>query len=113
MPISKLPCILAVANLLAHNNITISYYVHVNSQQLNSNVASKWASKQLWVYHLFCCVMVHFTYIIFTSFEIISSIEEHMKAFDICTICFVMYVGSYTYSIPEVILKKYMLNVKA
>ena len=53
--ISKLHFILAVANLLAHNNITISYYVQVNSLRLKSSVASKWASKHLWEYHLFCC----------------------------------------------------------
>ena len=32
--------------LLAHNNK--SYYGQVNSLQLRSNVASKWASKHLW-----------------------------------------------------------------
>ena len=31
LPISKLHFILAVANLLAHNNITISYYGQVNT----------------------------------------------------------------------------------
>ena len=40
--------ILAVANLLAHNNITISYYVEVNSLRLKSSVTSKWASKHHW-----------------------------------------------------------------
>ena len=30
LPISKVHSILAVANLLAHNNMTISYYVQVN-----------------------------------------------------------------------------------
>ena len=43
--ISKLNSILAVANLLAHNNIsyiTISCYVQVNSLRLKSNLASKW-----------------------------------------------------------------------
>ena len=38
---------LTVASLLAHNNITISYYGQVNSQRLKSKVASKWASKHL------------------------------------------------------------------
>ena len=47
LPISKLHSILAETNLLAHNNITISYYVQVNSQRLKSTVASKWASKHL------------------------------------------------------------------
>ena len=47
LPISKLHSILAVANLLAHNNITISYYVQVNSLRLKSSVASKWARKNL------------------------------------------------------------------
>ena len=42
--ISKLHSILAVANLIAHNNITISYFVQVNSLRLKSSVASKWAS---------------------------------------------------------------------
>ena len=56
LPISKLHSILAVANLLTYyNNVTISYYVHVNSLRLNSNVVSKWASKHLWGYHLFSC----------------------------------------------------------
>ena len=56
LPISKLHSILAVANLLAHNNITIyiSYYGKVNSLQLKSKVVLKWASKHLWRYHLFC-----------------------------------------------------------
>ena len=40
--------ILSVANLLAHNNITISYYMQVNSLRLNLSVASKWARKHLW-----------------------------------------------------------------
>ena len=31
LPISKLHSVLALANLFAHNNITISYYVQVNS----------------------------------------------------------------------------------
>ena len=44
LPISKLYSILAVANLLAHNNITICYYLQVNSLRLKSNLASKWAS---------------------------------------------------------------------
>ena len=48
LPISKLHAKLAVANLLAHNNITISYYMQVNSLRLKSSVASKWASKHLW-----------------------------------------------------------------
>ena len=39
--ISKLHSILAIANLLAHNNIPISYYVQVYSLRLKSNVASK------------------------------------------------------------------------
>ena len=46
--ISILYSILAVANLLAHYNTTISYYVQVNSLRLKSNVASKWESKHLW-----------------------------------------------------------------
>ena len=47
-PISMLHSILVVLNLLSHNkfnNITISYYVQVNSLRLKSSVASKWASK--------------------------------------------------------------------
>ena len=46
--------ILAIANLLALNNITISYYGQVNSLWVKSNVASKWASKHLWECHLIC-----------------------------------------------------------
>ena len=30
-------------------------YVQVNSLRLKSNVASNWARKHLWGYHLFCC----------------------------------------------------------
>ena len=55
LPISKLHLILAVANSLANNNITISYYVQVNSRRLKSSVASKWAGKHFWGYHVFCC----------------------------------------------------------
>ena len=47
LPISKLHCILAVANLLAHNNIKISFYLQLNSLQLKSNVTLEWASKHL------------------------------------------------------------------
>ena len=54
LPISMLNSILAVANLLANNNITI-YYVQVNSLRLRSSVASKCASKHHSGYHLFCC----------------------------------------------------------
>ena len=54
LPVSKLHSILAVPNLHAHNNITI-YYVQVNSPRLKLSVASKWASKRLWGYHLICC----------------------------------------------------------
>ena len=54
-PISKLHSILAVANLLAHNNITIIYYGPVNSLRLQLSVVSKWASKHLWGYHLLWC----------------------------------------------------------
>ena len=54
LPISKLHSILAISNLLANNNITVSY-VKVNSLRLKSNVDSKWATKHLWGYHLFCC----------------------------------------------------------
>ena len=55
LPISKLHSILAVTNLLAHNNITICYYVQVNSLRLKSSVTSKWTRKHLLGYHLFCC----------------------------------------------------------
>ena len=47
LPISKLHSILVIANLLAHNNITINYYMQVNSLRLKSNVPSKCASKHL------------------------------------------------------------------
>ena len=36
--------------------ITYTSYVQVNSFRLKSIVASKWASKHLWGYHLFCCL---------------------------------------------------------
>ena len=56
LPISKLRAFYYnPAYLLAHNNITISYYVKVNSLRLKSNVASKWSRKHLWGYHLYCC----------------------------------------------------------
>ena len=45
LPISKLLSILAVANSLAHNNITVRYYVQINSLWPKSTVASRWASK--------------------------------------------------------------------
>ena len=54
--ISKLDSILAVANLLADNNITIIYYVQVNSLRHKSSEASKRASKHIWGYHLFHCL---------------------------------------------------------
>ena len=47
LPISKVHLISAVANLLAHNNMTISYYGQINSLWLKSSVASKWTSKHL------------------------------------------------------------------
>ena len=52
LPIPKLNThsysILAVANYLCS-------YVQVNSTRLKQNLASKWATKHLWGYHLFCC----------------------------------------------------------
>ena len=53
LPISKQNSILVVPNLLVHNNIP--YYYQVNSLRLKSSVSSKWASKLLLGYHLFCC----------------------------------------------------------
>ena len=47
VPISKLDSILAIPNLLVHNNLTKSYDVQVNSLRLKSSVASKWASKHV------------------------------------------------------------------
>ena len=44
LPIAKLHFILEVPDLLAHNNITISYYVQVNSLRLKPTVVRKWAS---------------------------------------------------------------------
>ena len=56
-PISKLHSILAVLNLLIHNNMSINnnyyYYVQVNSLRLKLSLVSKWASKHFWGYHLF------------------------------------------------------------
>ena len=56
LPISKLHSILAVANLLALNNLWLCCYGQVNSLQLKSSVASKWVSKHILGggYHLFC-----------------------------------------------------------
>ena len=48
LPISKLHSIYLLI-------INYGYYGQVNSLQLKSRVASKWASKHLWGYHLFCC----------------------------------------------------------
>ena len=59
LPISKLHSILSVANLLAHNNITISYYGQVNSLQLKSSVASKWTCKNLCGVPFIVLLMVH------------------------------------------------------
>ena len=47
--------ILAAANLLADNSLYLCRYVQLNSLRLKSNVASKWVSKHLRGYHLFCC----------------------------------------------------------
>ena len=43
LPILKLHSILAVTNLLVHNNIT--YYRQINLIRLKSNVNSEWTSK--------------------------------------------------------------------
>ena len=43
------------SELIAHNNLWLVYYGLVNLVKLNSSVSSKWASKNLWGYHLFCC----------------------------------------------------------
>ena len=48
LPISKLHSILALANLLAHDNSWLCYYGHIYSLQLKYSMASKWASKHLW-----------------------------------------------------------------
>ena len=48
LSISKLDSILAVPNLLAHNNITISCHWQVNSLLIKWSVALKWASRHLW-----------------------------------------------------------------
>ena len=37
------------------NKFDLCYYGQVNSLRLKSSVASKWAIKHLWGYHLFCC----------------------------------------------------------
>ena len=47
LPISKLHSTLADANLLALNDVAISY-VQINSLWKKWNVVSKWASKHLW-----------------------------------------------------------------
>ena len=36
------------------NKFDLCYYGQVNSLRLKSSIASKWASKHLWGYHLFC-----------------------------------------------------------
>ena len=36
------------------NKFDLCYYGQVNSLRLKSSVASKWASKHLWGYDLFC-----------------------------------------------------------
>ena len=59
LPISKLNSILPVANILAHNDITIRYYGKVNSLRLKLNVASKWAGKHLCGVPFILLLIVH------------------------------------------------------
>ena len=59
LSISQLHSILAVANLLAHNNLWLCYYGQVNSVRLKYNVASKWASKNHWGIPFILLLMVH------------------------------------------------------
>ena len=47
-PISKLHAILAVANLLVHNNITISHYVKVTKAKIEYSFEMDRASEHLW-----------------------------------------------------------------
>ena len=47
-PILKLHSNIAVANLVAHKNLWLCYYVQVSLLRLKKNVAAKWASKHLW-----------------------------------------------------------------
>ena len=49
---------LNIANLLAHDNLTTSYYGQVNSLWLKSSVALKGASKLIWGYQLFGIVFL-------------------------------------------------------
>ena len=60
LPISKLHLILAVANLLAHNNITIIYYVQANWLWLKSSEASKWARENLQGVPFILLLMEHY-----------------------------------------------------
>ena len=48
LPTSKLYSILAIAKILAHNNLWLCYYGQVNSIWLKTNATSKWASKYRW-----------------------------------------------------------------
>ena len=47
LPILKLYSILAIANLLAYNNLWLCYCGQVNSVRLKTSLSSKWASKHL------------------------------------------------------------------
>ena len=69
-------------NLVSHNNITISYYVQVNSLRLKSNVASKWVSKNLWG-TIYFAIDGTKTYFFILSKNLISLFEEMSK-----TTCF-------------------------
>ena len=66
--ISKLHSILAVSNLLAHNNITKSYHVQLNSLRLISSVASKWTSKHLGGGGTFILLLMVHTHLCFNKF---------------------------------------------
>ena len=57
MPISKLHPILAVVNLLAHNNLwlyMVLWASKIATAKFKYSIVLKWASKRRWGYHLFC-----------------------------------------------------------
>ena len=82
VPISKLHCILSVPNLLAYNNLWLCYG-QVNSVRLKYSVASKWASKILWRYRLFCCWLYH---LVLTVCQSCSSLYQAPRVSFFCRI---------------------------
>ena len=54
---------LSVKKFDRSNKFDLCYYGQVNSLRLRLSVASKWASRHFWGYHLFCCFKILCEYI--------------------------------------------------